>query len=61
MGIQEDIFEAFFAKLKEDAEFPNEVVGELKKLWERNEIASEEKILSVFKGKGEDADNGKNG
>lgn len=61
MGIQEDVFETFFAKLKEDTDFPKEVVAELKKLWERNEIASEEKILSVFEGKSEDADNDKSG
>lgn len=49
MGIQEDIFEAFFKKLKEDEEFPDSIVGELRKLWKNGEIASQEKIIEAIK------------
>ena len=55
MGIQEDIFEEFFEKLKENEKFPNSIVAELRKLWEKGEIASQEKIFEVIKGKRGDA------
>lgn len=58
VGIQEDIFEEFFRKLREDAEFPNKVVEELRKLWESHEIASKEKLFNILKRGIEDA--GKN-
>lgn len=48
MDIQEDIFEEFFEKLEEDEEFSPLVLGELKKLWEGGEIASQEKILEAI-------------
>lgn len=49
MGIQEEIFEGFFEKLKEDENFPDSIVEELRKLWESGEIASQEKIFEVMK------------
>lgn len=49
MGIQEDIFEQFFKKLEEDEKFPDLILEELKRLWEKGEIASQEKILEVIK------------
>jgi len=55
MGIQEDIFEEFFEKLKGDDKFPDSIVKELKRLWEKGEIASQEKILEVIKRGCEDA------
>jgi len=50
MGIQEDVFEDFFGKLKKDAEFPNEIVEKLRKLWESGEVVSKEKILNALIG-----------
>lgn len=50
MGIQEDIFEEFFEKLKGAEKFPDAIVAELRSLWEKGEIASQEKILGVIKG-----------
>ena len=47
MGIQEDIFGAFLAKLKEDAEFPSDLIEELKRLWETNEITFEDIIKAL--------------
>ncbi len=49
MGIQEEIFEVFFKKLKNDENIPVSIVEELKKLWESGEITSQEKILEVVK------------
>lgn len=49
MGIQEDIVEQFFKKLEEDEKFPDLILEELKRLWEKGEIASQEKILEVIK------------
>lgn len=57
MGIQEEIFEVFFEKLKKDAEFPNEIVKKLRKLWESNEVVSKEKILSALAGGIKDSSN----
>jgi len=54
MGIQEEIFEEFFKKLEEDEKFPDNIIGELKKLWENGEIVSQEKILEVIKRESED-------
>lgn len=48
MGIEEEIFEQFFKRLEEDEDFPAVVVEGLKELWERGEIASQEKILEVI-------------
>lgn len=47
-GVEEEIFENFFGKLKADKKFPSEVVEELRKLWESAEIASEERILEAI-------------
>ena len=55
MGIQEDIFEEFFEKLKENEKFPDSIVAELRRLWEKGEIASQEKIFEVIKGERGDA------
>ena len=55
MGIQEDIFEEFFEKLKGNEKFPDPMVAELRRLWEKGEIASQEKILEVIKGECGDA------
>ena len=55
MGIQEDIFEEFFEKLKGDENFPDSIVAELRRLWEKGEIASQEKIFEVIKGECGDA------
>lgn len=45
MGIQQDVFDLFLAKLTKDKEFPRELIEELKKLCKGDEIGSEEKIL----------------
>ena len=50
MGIQEDVFEDFFDKLKKDEGFPNEMVEKLRKLWESDEMVSKEKILNTLTG-----------
>ena len=55
MGIQENIFEEFFKKLEGDEKFPDSIVAELRRLWEKDEIASQEKILEVIKRGCEDA------
>lgn len=55
MGIQEEIFEGFFEKLKGNENFPNSIVEELKKLRERGEIDSQEKIFGVIRKGYEDA------
>lgn len=49
MRIQEDIFEAFFKKLREDEKFPDLIVEELEKFWKNGEIASQEKIMEAIK------------
>lgn len=49
MGIQEDIFEQFFKKLEKDERFPDSVLEELKRLWENDEIASQEKLHEAIK------------
>jgi len=49
MGIQEDIFEEFFEKLKGDEKFPDSIVAELRVLWEKGEIASQERIIELIK------------
>jgi len=49
MGVNEEIFEGFFKKLEEDKEFPRSIIDELKTLWERGEIISQEKIFDVIK------------
>lgn len=48
MGLQEDIFETFFKKLKETEDFPDLVIKELEKLWKNGEI-SQEKIFEAIK------------
>ncbi|MBA7651535.1 hypothetical protein ES703_59354 [subsurface metagenome] len=55
MGIQEDIFEEFFQNLEKDEKFPDSIIEELRRLWEKDEIASQEKILEVIKRGCEDA------
>lgn len=55
MGIQEDIFEGFFRKLKEDKKFPDSIIKGLKTLQESEEISSKEKLLDVIKTGCEDA------
>jgi hypothetical protein len=54
MGIQDDILEDFFKKLK-DAKFSRNTIRELKKLWENRELASKENIISAIKRGNEDA------
>jgi hypothetical protein len=49
MGIQEEIFEEFFKELEKDEKFPNPIIEKLKELWEKGEIASQEKIFEVIK------------
>jgi len=50
MGIKEDIFGDFFGKLEKDADFPNDIVKKLRKLWESNELPSKEEILNALLG-----------
>ena len=59
MGIQEDVFEDFLEELEKDADFPENIVEKLKKLWESNEI-SKEKILDALAGGIEDTSNNQN-
>jgi len=49
MEIQEEIFEEFFRKLEEDENFPDPIIEELKKLWERGKIASQEAISEAIR------------
>lgn len=55
MWTQKEVFEEFLDKLKEDTEFPSELIEELKRLWEANEITSEDNILKALKEKVADA------
>lgn len=48
MGIQEDVFEAFFDTLEKDADFPNGIVEKLRKLLASDEMISKEKILEAL-------------
>lgn len=48
LGIQEEIFDAFFRKLK-DAELPEDLISELRMLLKRDEIGTEEKILEAVR------------
>jgi hypothetical protein len=48
VGIQEEIFDDFFRKLK-DAELPEEIINELRMLLERGEIGTAEKILEAVR------------
>lgn len=50
MGIQEDIIGDFFGKLEKDADFPNDIVEKLRKLWESGENLSKEEILNALLG-----------
>jgi len=54
MGIQEDILGDFFGKLEKDADFPNDIVEKLRKLWESGEILSKEEILNALLGGNKD-------
>jgi len=47
MGIVEEIFQDFFAKLREDKEVPEPIVTELMRLREKGEAISEEKALKI--------------
>lgn len=49
MGIQEEIFEAFFKKLEEDEKFSDPIIEDLKRLWGDGEVISQEKIFEVIK------------
>ena len=48
LGIQEEIFDDFFRKLK-DAELPEDLINELKMLLESGEIGTKEKILEAVR------------
>lgn len=48
LGIQEDILEVFFNRLK-DTKLPPNVIRELRKLWENSELDSKENILNALK------------
>ena len=48
LGIQEEIFDDFFRKLK-DVELPEYLIIELRMLLERGEIGTEEKILEAVR------------
>jgi len=48
LGIQEEIFDDFFRKLK-DVELPEDLINELRMLLERGEIGTEEKILEAVR------------
>lgn len=56
MGLQEDIFETFFKKLKETEGFPDLVIKELEKLWKSGEILLQEKIFEAIKKAGKNDD-----
>ena len=53
MGIRDEIFEEFFTKLKEDEEFPNEIINKLKNIWKNKESLTKNKILEIIKQVGE--------
>jgi len=55
LGIQEEIFNDFFRKLK-DAELPEDLINELRILLEKGEIGTKEKILETVKRGVKDAD-----
>lgn len=50
MGIHEDVFTDFFDRLEKDADFPNELVRKLRKLWKSDKTVSKEKILNTLEG-----------
>lgn len=47
--MKEQIFEEFLAKLEAE-KVSTEIIAELRLLWEKNEIESKEKILSLLNG-----------
>lgn len=49
VGISEEIFEEFFQKLGDDGNFPRLILEELRKLWEGDEVISQEKIFDALK------------
>jgi len=55
LGIQEEIFDDFFRKLK-DAGLPEDLINELRMLLEKSEIGTKEKILEAVKRGEKDAD-----
>lgn len=59
IGIEEDVFDAFFARLREDEGFSSEIVEKLRQLWESNDIASKERILHILREEIKDASEGK--
>jgi len=61
LGLQEDIFKAFFSKLEDDKGITKKVVDELRRLWESNELASEERILKTLDEEIKDVGEGENG
>jgi len=48
MGIRDEIFEEFFIKLKEDKEFPDEIINKLKNIWENKESLTKNEILEII-------------
>ena len=49
MSLEEEIFETFFEKLKE-AKTSDQFIDGLRKLWERGEMTSVEKIQELING-----------
>ena len=59
MGVQEDIFESFFKRLR-DARLPIRTVIKLRKLWKNKDLQSEEKLLNMFREEVKDAHKNQN-
>jgi len=55
LGIQEEIFDDFFGKLR-DAGLPEDLINELRMLLEKGEIGTKEKILEAVRRGGKSAD-----
>jgi len=55
LGIQEEIFDDFFRKLK-DSKLSEDLINELRMLLEKGEIGTKEKILEAVKRGVKDAD-----
>ncbi len=48
MGIKEEVYDEFFRRLKEDERVSVDIIQELKKLFERENISSPEEILEAI-------------
>ena len=48
MGIEDDIFDEFFDKLKENSSIPEISRKELQRIWKNKKIISQEEIIEII-------------